>query len=140
MLLSLALALAVSAFTAAGCGGGSSKSPDQVVNDFLQASMDENVDAAYAMLTQESKDELGSKEDLSGLSGDIGSYDVGSAKISGDEAKVPVTMEIKDSGYEMEFDMVLVKEDGAWKISLSATEVEMEKALDELMQEIELPQ
>jgi len=137
ILLVLALAAAMLAF--AGCGGGgSSDTPEQVVEQFLSASMEENADAAYELISEDSKSELEDKESLvAGFSEGVDGYEVGTATISGDEARVPVSFNLAGLEAAVEFDMVLVKEDGAWKIAVADTNLEAEKALEELMQQLQ---
>ena len=137
MLLVMALAAATLAF--AGCGGsGSSDTPEQVVEQFLSASMEENADAAYELISEDSKSELDDKESLvAGFSDGIDAYEVGAATISGDEARVAIVFQLSGLEGDLEFDIVLVKENGAWKIALADTNLEAEKAIEELMQQLQ---
>src|SRR4030042_3510731 len=107
VILLIALTLATMTFAWAGCGGGSSSdSPEQVVEKFLSASMEENADAAYELLTQADKDELTDKEGLvEGFSQGVEGYEVGVATISGDEARVPVNFKLTGLDQDFGFDM-----------------------------------
>jgi hypothetical protein len=131
------MALAALTLAFAGCGGdgGSSDTPDQVVEKFMTAAMEGNANAAYELISEDSKSELGDKESLvAGFSESVTAYEVGAATISGDRARVPVSYQMQGFG-ELVFDTILVKENGAWKISLNDTNVEAQKALEELMQQ-----
>ena len=135
------LALATTACAFAGCSGGDGSSPEQVVERFLNASMDGDADTAYDQLTAADQGEIDNKEELvEGFAEGVASYDVGEANISGDTARVPLSMRIAGSEIDLEFDMILFVENGEWKISLSDTETELQKAFDELMQGYETPQ
>jgi len=50
---------------------------------------------------------------------------------------VQTSLTLKDLDFKMEFEMVLVKEGGAWKIDLKQTQTEMEKAVEEYMKQFE---
>ncbi|RJP28599.1 MAG: DUF4878 domain-containing protein [Actinobacteria bacterium] len=134
----LALAAATIAFAGCGDGGGSSTTPEQVVEEFLAAAMEGDAGAAYALITEESKSGISDEEDLvSGFSESISGYEVGKATISGDKAMVPVSYQFIELESGLEFNTVLVQENGAWKISIEDTNAEAQKALEEMMQELE---
>ena len=141
----LVLALSVSILALAGCGGGGNggndDSPEQVVEEFMTATLAEDAEAVYDMLSVDSQAEVTDKEELVAGSADaIDSYDVGEATVSGDEARVPTTIVLTGLESTLEFDVVLLKEDGAWKISLSETGASMDEAFEKLMGEIEIPE
>jgi hypothetical protein len=121
------IALLVAALGAVvGCGGGDSgSSPSQVVEKYLEASFDKDVDAAYELMSSEDQ-KLLSKEDMrdmvgAELEGFEYDYEIGEETISGDTATVEVKITVSDSasGQSEEFEdtLNLVKEDGEWKIS-----------------------
>jgi hypothetical protein len=123
------IALLVAAMGAVvGCGGGdgeSGASPSQVVEKYLQASFDLDVDAAYELLSSEDQ-KLLNKEDMKDmvgaeLEGFEYDYEIGEETITGDTATVNVKISISDpaTGQSEEFEdaLNLVKEDGEWKIS-----------------------
>ncbi|NPV58703.1 MAG: DUF4878 domain-containing protein [Actinobacteria bacterium] len=138
-ILLLSLCIGVAALVVVGCGGGgSSDSPEQVVEKFVKATMAGDADTAYSLISEDSKDEIESKEELvEGVGEGVSDYSVGGASVSGDTAKVATSLTLKDIDFEMKFDMILVKEGGAWKIDLAQTQTEMEKALEEFMKEFE---
>jgi hypothetical protein len=136
------LALALSTLAFAGCGdsgGDSSDNPEQVVEKFLAASMNGDADAAYELITEQSKEDVTDKEELvEGFSEGLDSYEVGKGSISGDRASVPVKFQLTGLDMEIEFNIILLKEDGSWKISGPDTDAETEKALEELYEEMEV--
>lgn len=140
----LVLALSISVLAFAGCGGsdsGDGDSPEKVVEQFMQGTLAEDADAIYGLLSEASKAEVTDKEELVAGSADaIDSYTVGKATISGDEARVPSTIVLTGLDSTLEFDVVLVKEDGAWKISLSETGASMDDAFEKIMEDMELPE
>jgi len=132
LLFIVSLAALILAFAGCGGDGGSSDSPDQVVEKFMAAAMEENSDAAYDLISEDSKAEVGDEENLvAGFSASVAGYEVGAAAISGDRASVPVTYQLQGFEGGIEFNMILVKESGGWKISL----IETEKELEETMQQ-----
>ncbi len=139
----LILALAVTALVFAGCGGssGSGDSPEQVVEKFLKAAEKGDADTAYELVTQADKDALTDKQELTeGFTDIFGtSYEVGKGTVSGDTAKVPVKFDMGEQamGMELEFNIVLHKEDGAWKISGDDTALEMEKTMEDMFGDLE---
>lgn len=132
-------ALAAVTLAFAGCGdGGSSDTPEQVVEKFLTAAMAGDADAAYDLISDDSKAEVGEKANLvEGFSASVAGYEVGAATIAGDKASVPVSYQFQGMEGSLAFDTILVKEGGGWKISLSETNAEAEKALEQLYQELD---
>lgn len=140
LILLLSLCLCAAAVMAAGCGGGGDKSatPEEVTEKFVKAAMAGDADTAYSLISESSKGEIEDKEELvEGVGEGVSEYSVGKASISGDTAKVATSLTLKDLDFEMKFDMVLVKEGGAWKIDLAQTQAEMEKAVEEFMKDFE---
>ena len=137
----LTLALAATAYACAGCGGGGGGSPEQVAETFLRASMDGDANTAYDLLTTADRDEIENQEELvEGFAEGVQGYDIGEATISGDTARVALNIRLTGTERDIAFDMVLSQENGEWKVSLSETEVEIQKAFNQLMQEEEVPQ
>jgi hypothetical protein len=139
----LITALAVSILALVGCGGnggGGSDTPEQVVNGFMEATLAMDADAVFNMLSEDSKAEVADKQELvEGSTDAIDSYEVGKATISGDEARVSTSIAMKQIDSTLDFEVVLVKEGGAWKISLSETGASMDEAFQKLMEEIDIP-
>ncbi len=114
----LVLALSVSVLAFAGCGGGGDAgSPEEVVEEFMAATLAEDAEAVYGLLSADSQAEVTDKEELVAGSADaIDSYEVGEATISGDEARVPTSIVLAGLESSLDFEVVLLKEDGAWRI------------------------
>jgi len=118
-------------FSAAGCGVEPvrEEEPEKAVQLFLQTSMEENAEAAYNLITEESKKGIRDKNELvSGFAETFSSFSVGVAQISGNKARVPVDLEVKSFQEYLSFEVVVEKEGDAWKISLPETASEMERA------------
>lgn len=134
----IVLTLALGAVATAGCGGGStskSEDPEAVVEQFMKATMGEDADATYELLSSESKAGVENKEELvKGASDQLGDWSVGAVSQEGDTARVKVTLKIKEAGSELTFDVVLVKEDDSWKVSLEETGKSMDEAFNKLME------
>lgn len=125
-----------------GCGGKAEVTggPDTVVVKFMEAALAEDADTAFHLLDRESQAEVGDKEQLvEGFSESIESYSVGHPEVSGERARVPLSLKLGAFEQEVSFGMILVTEDGAWKISLAESEAEMEKAMEEFFQEVQPP-
>jgi hypothetical protein len=141
----LVLALSVSITALAGCGGdgngGDADSPEQVVEKFMAATLAEDAETVYSLLSADSQAGVTDKEELvAGSTDAIDSYEVGTSTISGDEARVPTTIVLTGMDNPLEFEVVLLQENGAWKISLSETGASMDEAFNKLMGEIEVPE
>jgi len=110
----------------AGCGG--SDAPEDVVDEFFQATADSDAEAFCATLSEASQTQAAETEDVETCeegaekafgSGDFeaaaemaGDVEVGEATIDGDSATVTAT-----SG-DVEEEVPLVKEDDEWKVEL----------------------
>ena len=138
-ILLLAVALLSTACAFVGCGGDGG-SPQQVADSFWKALEDGDADKAYDLLSEADKAEIGKEELVAGFARSIESYTVGEAEVSGDTAVVPMKTLIVGLEQELEFDMILFKENGSWKASLTEMNKEMQKAFEKLMQEYEIPQ
>lgn len=108
-----------------GCGGGgSSASPKEVAEQYMRASVNLDVDAAYDLLSEADRQNL-TKEQMEEEAAMMESldfdYQIGEETVSGDTATVEVTLVVtdKESGETQEIteELNLVKENGAWKIS-----------------------
>ncbi len=106
----------------------------------MQAMLDEDGDAAWAIITAASKEGISKEELVEGGSEGIEDYSIGEAVTAGDEAKVKTSFVLTGLDKPMEFDMVLVREDGAWKVSLADTQAEIEKSLEALLEELGIQQ
>lgn len=110
-----------------GDGGGDGDTPSQVVEKYLEASFNLDVDTAYDLLSSADKQNV-SKEEMQEMAGSTAlegfeyDYEIVEETIEGDTATVSVKVSIGDpeSGQSEEFEDVinLVKEDGKWKISI----------------------
>jgi hypothetical protein len=143
IVLLLACSLVAGALVAAGCGGGTSSDsgdPKATVEQFMKATFAEDADATYELLSSESKAGVENKEELvKGASDQLGDWSVGAVTEEGDTARVKVTLTMKEAAAELTFDVVLVKEDGSWKVSLEETGKSMDEAFNKL-QESSSPQ
>ncbi|MEW6553777.1 MAG: NTF2-like N-terminal transpeptidase domain-containing protein [Actinomycetota bacterium] len=134
----LLLALATSCLGGLGCGGADT--PEQVADKFVQAMLDEDGDAAWAVVTEASKEGISKEELVEGGSEGIEGYTMGDASVAGDEARVMTSFTLTGLDKPMEFDMVLFKEGGGWKVSLADTQTEIEKSLEALLEELGIQQ
>ena len=125
MLAGIVLTLTVlTVISGCGGGGGTSATPKQVVEKYMDASLDKDAQEVYSLLSEADKDNI-SLEDLQAEM-DIAledyefSYTIGEEKIDGDEASVEITLIVEDieSGESEEVPQTinLVKEDGEWRI------------------------
>lgn len=111
-----------------------------MVVKFYEAAMAKDADTAFKLLDRQSQAEVEDKEQfVTGFSESIETYSVGHPEVSGEKAKVPVSLKLKPLEHELKFDMILVLEDGAWRISIPESEAEMMKARDQLFKQIEPP-
>jgi hypothetical protein len=143
VILLIALTLGAAAFAWVGCGGGGTgaDTPEGVVEAFLSASVEGDADAAFKLITTADQDRFTNKEDLvEGFTTGVEGYEVGPATISGDTARVPVSFQLAGLEQDFEFDMIVVDEAGAWRISISASDVEVEAAMNKLMEEVNPPE
>lgn len=125
-----------------GCGKepGITGGPDTVVVRFFEAALSRDAETAYGLLSLESQGKVEDKKELvEGFAESIESYSAGHPEISGEKARVPVTLDLKAFEQELKFDMVLVTEDRAWRIDLTESEAELEKAMEEFFQRVEPP-
>ena len=116
--------------TVLGCGGGEpSQSPTEVADEYMQATVDLDVDTVYDLLSKADQQSI-TKEQMKELAGAQFeavemSYVIGQETINGDKATVEVTVTVTDkaSGESQEVtdQLTLVKEDGAWKVSFTGS-------------------
>lgn len=136
--LLLVLAVAATLFAIAGCGGESSDEggAKAAAQAFVDATLEEDADAAYELLSKESKSGVEKKEELvEGATDYFEDFTVGESEESDGTALVNVSIKIKETGQTIDFKMALVEEDGQWLIDLERTGTEMDKAFQKLMEE-----
>jgi hypothetical protein len=114
---------------ALGCGDGNGSTPGmtpkQVVDAYMRATVDLDVDAAYDLLSKQDKKNI-TKEQMQAEAETASaqdfelSYVVGEETINGDEATVEVNIKVTDNAtgdsQEVPQELNLVKEEGDWKI------------------------
>ena len=119
--------LVITAGVSLGCGGGggSSKSPKEVADEYMQATINLDVDAAWELMSEADQQSI-TKEQMAEMAGTElenleMSYVLGEETINGDDATVEVTLTVKEktSGQSQEMTDVLnlVKENGEWKVT-----------------------
>ncbi len=140
MIIFFVLVLAATAYAIVGCGGGDDSSPQQVAEGFWKALENGDADKAYDLLSESDKTQIGKEELVEGFARSVESYSVGEAEISGNTAVIPVKTRLKNLEIDLEFDMILARENGSWKVSFSEMNNEMQKAFEEVMQQYETPQ
>jgi hypothetical protein len=136
ILLSLSLATCLACL---GCGSGAD-TPQQVAEKFVQAMLAEDGDSAWAVITEASKEGISKEELVEGGSKGIEGFAIGDADTTADEARVKTSFSLTGLDRPMEFDMVLFREGGAWKVSLADTQTEIEKSLEALLEELGIQQ
>jgi hypothetical protein len=135
----LSLSLAAGLVSLVGCGGGAD-TPQQVAEKFVQAMLAEDGDAAWAVISEASKEGISKEQLVEGGSKGIEDFTIGDADIAENEARVKTSFVLTGLDQPMEFDMVLIREDGAWKVSLADTQTEIEKSLEALLEELGIQQ
>lgn len=114
----LVLVLAV-AFLA-GCSkfgiGSKGTDPKAVAEKFWSAAKSGKPDDVKDLVTKASFTGMKDKKDQGPTKGE---YTLGDVKVDGDKASIPTTM--KDQGFTMKMQTILVKEDGKWKVDLDQT-------------------
>ncbi len=134
----LVLAMAVATLALVGCGDGSSgdSGAKETAQAFVDATLAEDAEAAYEVLSEKSKGTVENKEDLvAGATDFFEEFTVGDAEVTDGTALVDVSIKVKESGQTIEFKMALVEEDGEWLIDLERTGTEMDKAFQKMMEE-----
>lgn len=119
---------------ALGCGGedGSSssvKTPQQVADAYMRATVNLDVDAAYELMSEADQQSI-TKEEMAEMAGseleslDL-SYVLVEETIDGDTATVEVTLTVTDKATgqseEVTDILSLIKENGEWKVSFSGS-------------------
>lgn len=128
MMISLAVLAGLVVVGVTGCG---EDSPSQVVEDFVQASIDNDCEAVVDMLHLGEEMQGVTKDDLvesckqAGLSPEgteLVSVETSDEEIDGDKASVMAKTTIRVEGEELseEQEISLIKVDGEWKIDISA--------------------
>ncbi len=130
------------AAVAAGCGEetGIPGGPEGTVERFLRACMAGDAETAELLITESSRREV---EDLGrvveGFRRIIEDYRIGSPHLSGTQARVPVSIRLTTVDADLGFDMILHQEGGSWKISLTETETEVNKAKEKVFRDFPIP-
>jgi len=135
IVLAAVLATGILTLAAAGCGGGGSgdaKGPEAAAQAFVDATMDADADAVYELLSAPSQKKVEDKESLVEGIDYIKGLKVGKATMKDGKAYVETKMEIREVDQDLTFNIVVVEENGVWKISLPDTEDEMDKAAEKM--------
>ena len=127
VVLACVLALIASAAIIAGCGGGSggttggTKTPEQVAKAFFAAIEKIDTTTTWDLMSAESQKAIGTKTDwvnsAKGAKSDT-KYTVGKVTVNGNKATAKVTA--TQSGKTSTQTVQLVKENGLWKVDLTA--------------------
>ena len=127
VVLACVLALIASAAIIAGCGGGSggttggTKTPEQVAKAFFAAIEKIDTTTTWYLMSAESQKAIGTKTDwvnsAKGAKSDT-KYTVGKVTVNGNKATAKVTA--TQSGKTSTQTVQLVKENGLWKVDLTA--------------------
>lgn len=138
-------ALVMGAVAMAGCGlnkkeaGGSINTavdPVQVVEEFFAAMIQGDGDTTISFLTDSSRLLVNPEELALDPSQATVKCSTGRAQVSGDRATVPASLIIQDKNFdidlELEFNMVLVRENNRWKIAWDEVETGTHRAHEKL--------
>jgi len=118
--------LAITVGASLGCGGGGSgKSPKQVADEYMRATVNLDVDTAWELMSEADQQSITKEQMLEMVGTELEnlemSYVLGEESIDGDTATVEVTLSVteKTSGQtqEMTDNLNLVKENGEWKVA-----------------------
>ena len=135
------LALVATGLMCTGCGGGDDpEGAKEAAEGLWQAFMEGNSDAAWELVTAESKESVDKENLISGASEGVNNVILEEVTISGDEDRVWTALDLQGLDRELEFDTILLKEDGEWKVSLPDTEDEINEALKKIQEEIDTSQ
>jgi tetratricopeptide (TPR) repeat protein len=109
-----------------GCGGAADDARD-VAQSFWEASRDGDVERARSYVSESSAAKINEQDDESG----VGEVAIGEARIEEGVALVETTISGMDEDMPMgvEFETVLVREEGAWKVDLDRTTGNMMKSM-----------
>ena len=112
-----------------GCGGGGSsgKTPTEVADAYMEATVSLNVDAAWELMSKADQESISKEEMAASVTEEMQSlqlsYTLGEETIEGDTATVEVTLTVTDKtsgeSEEVTDQLDLIKEDGEWKVSFS---------------------
>ena len=128
-----ALLLIATTLLALGCSGSKLSDPKAVADQFWSATKTGKVAAIKPYVTEASLSHDMMKEDAQATTG---TYTLGEAKIENDSATVPTAL--KDNEVNIEFQTVVVKEKGAWKVDVEKTMMTMfNGAMGELMNSLQ---
>ncbi|MBN2025638.1 MAG: hypothetical protein JW854_02580 [Actinobacteria bacterium] len=137
----IVLALVFVGIMCIGCGGGEDlEGAKETAEGLWQAFMEGNSDDAWELVTAESKESVNKENLISGASEGVNNVILEEVTISGDEARVWTALDMESLDRELEFDTILFREDGEWKVSLPDTENEINEALGKMQEEIDTSQ
>jgi len=135
------LALVAMGLMCMGCDGGEDlEDAKKAAEGLWQAFMEGDSDAAWEFVTAESKESVNKENLVSGASEGVNNVILEEVTISGDEARVWTALDLEGLDRELEFDTILFREDGEWKVSLPDTEDEINDALKKIQEEIDSSQ
>ncbi len=116
--------IALAGVILSSCGGGN---PEDVVKEFYAALESKDFDKAKSLATDESAQVI----DLMAKAPDMGQNDSKLEKVECNVTGETAVCKCYEEGAEEAEDMKMKKEDGAWKVSMSKTDM-MEGAMDGL--------
>jgi hypothetical protein len=115
-------------FSAAGCGGGQApaRTPSEVTQDFLETLKDGDYAAAYGMLSSADRDSMTEKQWTEDVGRELAGIDESvTCEVTDEESaknEAVVGIELTQGGESETFYIVLLKEGGAWKVSLERSD------------------
>lgn len=146
-------AIAMAAVVTAGCAQGlpdagrngtaTAMDPVQVTEEYLDAIMAGDANTAFLLITAESRESTTPGELPGGSAEGLKDYRTAPTRISGNKAVVPVELTFLDPDgrfgeTDIDFEAVLARESGLWRVDTIATGANMEKAFG-LKQESMMP-
>jgi hypothetical protein len=124
ILLVCIVALIAPAAVLVGCGGGSSsstKTPQQVMQEFWDAGQKQDATTSWNLMSTETQKVLKSKsvwdQAIKATKDTNGKITIGKLTTTGDKAVLKVT--VTSDGKSSTTDMPFVKENGAWKLDMT---------------------
>lgn len=119
------LGMLVLTFFLWGCSAG--RGPEQVAHEFWEASRNGDAELARELVLSTSTAEINEPADGEAP---IGHFALGDSHVDGGEAMVETTIGgLAGLSTELEFNTVLAREDGEWKVDLDRTSGDMTRAL-----------
>lgn len=132
----ITLTLLFSCLAASGCGDKKEENSEAIgiVAKFMEASMSEDADAVWELLTKSDQEKVTDRKTLvEGASEVIESWTVGAETTENGKTKVAVTFTNPEASQTITFNVVLVKEGGKLKVSMGETEASLTEAVQRLM-------